>query len=167
MKLQKSLMTRKMAVRCFSLFLLGGACLMPAVAAPDKVDAKPAAAEPAKPVAKPAEAAPAKPAGITSIQGTCTFNGKKSNWSAKLTPKGDGTYDAAYISSWSGKPLEYTGTLKTDLKTEISGTGKAINGKGNGNFEFSGKYGADGIAQCSYKEIGGRRSGTMTAEMAK
>ena len=157
MEMQKTLANRKTVARCLSVLLLAGACLVPGMVVSN------AFAAPDKPVA----AAPAKPEAITSIQGTCTFNNKKSPWSAKLTPKGDGTYDAAYISSWSGKPLEYVGTIKGDLKTEISGNGKAINGKGNGNFEFSGKYGPDGIAQCTYKEIGGRRSGTMTAEMPK
>jgi hypothetical protein len=108
-----------------------------------------------------------KPSKITSIKGTCTFSGKENPWSAKLTPKGDGTYDAIYISTWSGKPLNYVGTIKTDLKSEISGSGKASGGGANGTFEFSGKYGNDGIAQCSYKEVNGRRKGTMTAEMPK
>ena len=118
-------------------------------------------------VAEPDKAA-VKPAELTSIKGTCKFGGKESDWSAKLTAKGDGSYDAVYDSSWGGKPLKYVGTLKTDLKTEISGDGKATEGKGNGIFEFSGKYGTNGIAQCSYKEVGGRgRSGTMTAEMPK
>ena len=153
--------------KTFSVLILGGACLVPGVvSAADAVAEKPAAAKPAE--AAPAKPAADKPAAITSIQGTCNFKGKQSPWSAKLTPKGDGTYDAAYVSSWSGKPLEYAGTLKADLK-EISGNGKAINGKGNGTFEFSGKYGKDGIAQCDYKEVGGSRSrsGTMTAEMPK
>ena len=66
-----------------------------------------------------------------------------------------------------GASLSYVGTIKTDLKTEISGTGKAHGGRANGNFEFSGKYGADSVAKCSYSEIGGRRSGTMTAELLK
>ena len=108
-----------------------------------------------------------KPSKITSIKGTCTFSGKKNPWSAKLTPKGDGTYDAVYVSTWSGKPLNYVGTIKTDLKSEISGMGKACKGAGNGTFEFSGKYGDDGIAQCKYNEVNGRRKGTMTAEMPK
>jgi hypothetical protein len=114
-------------------------------------------AEPAKTVGKPAE--------ITSIKGKCTFSGKESSWSAKLTAKGAGTYDAVYVSSWGGAPLSYVGTIKTDLKTEISGNGKASGGRANGAFEFSGKYGTNGIAQCSYKERGGHRSGSMTAEM--
>ena len=103
-----------------------------------------------------------------SIQGTCLFGGKTSTWSATLKPKGNGTYDAVYISSWGGQPLNYVGTLKTDLKTEISGMGQASGGRANGTFEFSGKYGADGIAKCSYSEVGGRgRGGTMTAELPK
>jgi len=133
--------------------LVGGACLVPGVAVST------AFAAPAKDAVKPAE--------ITSIKGICKFGNKESAWSAKLTAKGDGTYDATFVSSWSGKPLNYVGMIKTDLKTEISGRGKASGGKGNGTFEFSGKYGDDGIAQCSYKEVNGRRSGTMTAEMPK
>jgi len=52
-------------------------------------------------------------------------------------------------------------------KTEISGDGKANGGGANGAFEFSGKYGTNGIAPCSYKEVKGRRSGTLTAETPK
>ncbi len=153
MKMIKTLTNRAIVVRCFSALLLGGAWLLPGLAvstvfaAPDK--------------------AAVKPGEISSIKGTCTFKGRESAWSAKLPAKADGSYDAVYISSWSGAPLNYVGTLKTDLKTEISGTGKASGGRANGSFEFSGKYGTNGIAQCIYKEIGGRRSGTMTAEMPK
>lgn len=107
-------------------------------------------------------AAETRPADTLSIKGTCTFGKTTSTWSAKLTPKGDGTYDAAYVAIWGGKPVEYAGTLKSDFKTEISGSGK---GK-NGNFEFKGKYGDDGVAKCNYKEIGDRgRKGSLTAEM--
>ena len=151
--MRKTLTSRKTVVRCLSAFLLGGACLVSWLAVSTAV------AEPAKAAGERAE--------ITSIKGTCTFRGKESTWSATLTAKGDGTYDAVYVSSWGGKPLNYVGTIKTDLKTEISGNGKASGGSANGTFEFSGKYGKDGIAQCSYKEIGGRRSGSMTAEMPK
>jgi len=107
----------------------------------------------------------AKPAQNISISGTCTFGGKKSTWTAKLTPKGDGTYSAVYVSNWGGATLNYVGTIKTDLKTEISGNGKPSGGRANGSFEFSGKYGSNGIAQCSYQEVNGSRSGSMTAEM--
>jgi len=146
-------MNRKTVTRCITALFLGGACLVPvwvvstAFAAP--------------------ETAAVKPAEVTSIKGTCTFHGKESDWSAKLTAKGDGTYDAIYISSWGGSPLNYVGMIKTDLKTEISGDGKASGGHGNGTFTFSGRYGTNSIAQCSYKEVGGHRSGTMTAEMPK
>ena len=103
-----------------------------------------------------------KPANTIAIKGTCTFGGKNSTWTATLTPKGDGTYDAAYVAIWGGKPLDYAGAIKSDFKTEISGTGKGQ----NGSFEFSGKYGADGIAKCNYTEVGGNRhrNGPMTAE---
>jgi hypothetical protein len=37
----------------------------------------------------------------------------------------------------------------------------------NGTFEFSGKYGDDPIAQWSYKEVNGRRKGSLSAEMPK
>jgi len=146
-------MNRRTAVRCLSVLLLGGACLAPGLAVST------AFAAPAKAARKGAE--------ITSIKGTCTFGGTKSTWSAELKTKSDGTYDAVYVSSWGGKTLNYVGTIKTDLKTEISGDGKASGGRANGAFEFSGKYGKDGIAQCSYKEVGGNRTGSMTAEMAK
>lgn len=110
---------------------------------------------------------PPEPTQITSINGTCTFGGKKSTWSAKLTAKGDGTYDAAYVSSWGGATLNYVGTITTDLKTEISGNGKPSGGRANGTFEFAGKIGDDGIANCSYNEVKGGRSGSMTAEIPK
>lgn len=153
MNLRKTLMNRKTMVYSISALLLSGACLVAGSAGSTAI-------------AAPTEAA-VKPPEITSIKGTCTFRGKDSPWSAKLTAKGDGTYDAVYVSSWGGKPLSYVGTIKTDLKTEISGDGKSNGGSANGTFEFSGKYGTNGIAQCSYKEVGGRRSGTMTAEMPK
>ena len=100
-----------------------------------------------------------------TIKGTDTFRGKESAWSATLTPKGKDTYEAVYNSTWGGKPLSYTGTIETDGKTKITGSGK----NANGVFEFSGTYGKDNIASCSYKEIGGtlKRSGTMTAEAPK
>ena len=145
MKLQTNRMQRQTIVSCLAVILLGGGWV----------------------AGRAAAATALKPAEITSVKGTCLFGGKESTWTAKLTPKGDGTYDAVYDSSWGGSPLHYVGTLKTDLKTEISGTGKAHGGRANGNFEFSGKYGADSIAKCSYKEIGGRRSGTLTAELPK
>ncbi len=153
MKMWKTLMNRKIVVRCFSALLLGGACLLARVAVSTTF-------------AAPATDA-VMPAGITAIKGTFIFNGKESTWSAKLTAKGDGAYDAVYVSSWGGAPLSYIGTIKTDLKTEISGDGKANGGRANGTFEFSGKFGPNGIAQCNYKEVGGRRSGSMTAEMPK
>ena len=105
------------------------------------------------------------PATLT-IKGTCLFGGKSSTWSATLTPKGNNVYDADYSASWSGKPLTYKGTITSDFKTDIKGDGAS---KSSGTFEFSGKYGDDGIAKCNYKEsAGGRgRNGTLTAEAAK
>ena len=153
MKMRKTPMNRKVVVRCLATLLLGGACLVPGLVVSITFAAT------AKAAGKNAE--------ITSIKGTCIFGGKNSTWSAKLTAKGDGTYDAVYVSSWGGKPLNYVGTIKTDLKKEISGNGKASGGNANGTFEFSGKYGTNGIAQCSYKEVKGRRSGSMTAEAPK
>lgn len=115
----------------------------------------------------PISVQPSKPTQITSINGTCTFGGKKSTWSAQLTANGDGTYDADYVSSWGGATLNYVGTIRTDLKTEISGNGKPSGGRANGIFEFTGKFDDDGIAHCSYKEVNGGRRGSMTAEMPK
>ena len=154
MKMRK-MMSRSAIMRSLSALLLGSACLVAGLTVLT------ASAEPDKTAAKPAE--------MTSIKGTCTFHGTESTWSAKLTAKGDGTYDAVYVSSWGGAPLNYVGTIKTDLKTEISGDGKASGGRANGAFEFSGKYGTNNIAQCSYKEVGGsrNRNGSMTAEMPK
>jgi hypothetical protein len=146
-------MRKTVVVRCISAFVLCGGCLASGLAVST------AFAEPAKDAVKSTV--------ITSIKGTCTFGDKKSTWAAELKPKGDGTYEAVYVSSWGDKPLSYVGTIKTDLKNEISGDGKASGGRANGSFEFSGTYGTNGIAQCSYKEIGGRRSGSMTAEMPK
>ena len=120
----------------------------------------------------PAFSAPDTASGTTNqtltIKGTDTFGKKESSWSATLTPKGNNTYEAAYSSTWGGKPLNYTGTIETDGKT-IKGSGKASGKNGNGVFEFSGTYGKDNIAQCAYKEIGGtmKRAGTLTAEQPK
>jgi len=148
-------MNRTTVARCLSTLLLGAACLVLGLAV-------------SMVFSGPAKAAD-KPADITSIKGTCTFGRKESTWSAELTARDDGTYAAVYVSIWGGKPGNYVGTIKTDLKTEISGNGKATGGRANGTFEFSGKYGDDGIAKCSYKEVGGRRGrrGSMTAEMPK
>jgi len=154
MKLKRNLMNRNTVVRCLSTLILGAACLMSGLAVSTVFNT-------------PAKAAD-ESAAITSVKGTCEFRGTQSLWTAKLKAKGDGTYDAVYVSSWRGNPLNYVGTIKTDLKTEISGNGTASGGGANGAFSFSCKYGDDGIAQCSYKEVGGRgRSGSMTAEMPK
>ena len=153
MNMRKTLMNRISVVRCLSALLLGGACLLAGLAVSTTF------AAPAKAAVKAAE--------ITSIKGACTFGGTESTWSATLKAKGAGAYDAVYVSSWGGKALNYVGTIRTDLKTRISGKGKASGGSANGTFEFSGKYGTNGIAQCSYKEVGGRRTGSMTAEIPK
>ena len=153
MKMLNTLMNRKTVVSCLSALLAGGTCVVLGSAVSTAFAASDSAA--------------VKPAEITSIKGTCMFGGKESNWSAKLTAKGDGTYDAVYDSIWGGATLKYTGTIKTDLKTEISGDGKASGGRANGTFEFTGKYGTNGVAQCTYKEVGGHRKGTMTADMPK
>lgn len=117
-------------------------------------------------VSLPAFGGAEKPAdgttGLRSIEGTCLFSGRPAAWSATLTPTGATSYAAVYVSSWDGRTLSYEGTIETDGKTTLSGTGKAVGGKGNGNFQFSGTY-KDGTAQGTYREIGGRRSGTMTA----
>ena len=153
MKMRKTLTNQATVVRCLSTLLVGGACLASGLAVSTALGET--------------DKTTVKPAAVASIKGTYTFGGKKGDWSAKLTAKGDGSYDAVYVSSWSGKPLSYLGTIKTDRKTEIGGDGKASAGKGNGTFEFSGKYGTNGIAQCSYTEVGGGRSGAMTVEMPK
>lgn len=153
MKLQREPMERKMVARCFSALVAGGACLVFGAAVST------AFAEPG--------VASFLPAKVTSIKGTCDFGGTESTWSATLTPKGNGTYDAVYVSSWGGSPLNYVGTIKTDLKKNIRGKGASSGGRANGTFEFSGKYGTNGIAQCTYEEVGGGRKGTMTAEMPK
>ena len=111
--------------------------------------------------------AAATPARAVSMKGTCEWNGRGSTWSATLTAKGDGTYDALYTSSWSGSALKYAGSIRTDRKTYITGYGKASGGAANGAFQFSGRYGANGIAQCSYREVGGSRKGTLTAELPR
>ena len=92
---------------------------------------------------------------------------QQGTWSAKLTPTDTpDVYDAQYIASFrlGTDHMTYVGQIKSDFKTTISGIGKSTGGGGNGTFEFSGKYGDDGIAQCNYSEVGGQRSGTLTAE---
>jgi hypothetical protein len=111
----------------------------------------------------------------TSVDGTCIFMGTKSTWSAKITANEDGTYKASYVAAWKNNPnMAYEGTIKSDWKGEISGNGKSTGGGrdgGNGSFEFSGKFDEKGVAQCNYKEIGGRggmgRTGTLTVNQPK
>ncbi len=154
MRMRRNLMNWNTVASCLSTLLLGVACLVLGLAVSTVFNASAKAAD--------------ESSAITSIKGTCTFMGRQSTWSAKLTAKGDGTYDAVYVASWGGNPLNYVGTIKTDLKTKISGGGEPSGGGANGIFEFSGEYGDDGIAKCSYKEVGGMgRSGSMTAEMPK
>jgi hypothetical protein len=146
-------MNRKYFARCFSTLLLGGACLWAGSAISVLISA-PAKAED-------------KPAKITSIKGTCIFMRQQGTWSAKLTPTGtSGVYDAQYVAAFAlgGNNMTYVGQIKSDFKTTISGGGKSTGGGGNGTFEFSGNYGDDGIAKCNYTEVGGQRSGTLTAE---
>lgn len=152
-------MNRKIFARCFSILLLGGACLGSGLAVSALIHT------PAK--------ADDKSASITSIKGTCDFMRRPGTWSATLTPTDTpGVYDAQYVAAFSmgggsvgGNHMTYVGQIKSDFKTTISGNGNSTGGGGNGNFEFSGNYGEDGIAQCNYKEVGGQRSGTLTAEM--
>jgi hypothetical protein len=151
-------MSRNFFKRCVAMLLLGGACLVTWLVVPAMLGTTARAAD---------QPPTSQPTNTLSVKGTCRFGGKESTWSAKLTPKGDGTYDADYDSTWGSRQLKYVGTIKTDLKTEISGTGKAKSGAGNGTFEFSGKFGEDGVAQCTYTEVGGGRKGTLTAEMPK
>jgi hypothetical protein len=142
-------MDRKMLARCVCT-LLGGALLLGGFAFAEN-----AAPKPAKLAAK----------------GTYTFGGSKGPWSGELTPtKTPGVYDVQYVSAHGGnKKMTYAGQIKTDLKTEISGEGKSTGGGGNGTFKFSGKFGADGVAKCSYSEVGGQRnrSGTLTVDSIK
>jgi hypothetical protein len=154
----RSKMNRKCIARCFSTLLLGGACLSAGLAISVLISA------PAKAQDKPAET---KPANVTSIKGTCTFMGQQGTWSAKLTPtETPGVYDAQYVAAFAmgGNNMTYVGQIKSDFKMTISGGGKSTGGGGNGTFEFSGNYSDDGIARCNYTEVGGQRSGTLTAE---
>ena len=117
-----------------------------------------------------AENATSKPTELT-IEGTFTFGGSKGTWSGKLKPTSTpGVYNAQYVAARGGsKHMTYTGQIKTDLKTDVSGNGKATGGGGNGTFKFSGKFGDDGVAKCPYKEVGGsrNRSGTLTVDSIK
>jgi len=120
-----------------------------------------------KATSQPASQPATQPADTLSIKGTFNFGGTNGPWSATLTPKGNGLYDVVYAATWGGRPLTYAGQIKTDWKTQIMGIGKASGGGANGTFEWTGKFGNDGVAKCVYKEDGGRRNGTMTAEMPK
>jgi len=142
-------MNRKIVMRCCSILLLGGACL--AVSALIETSAK----------------AEDKSDNIISIRGTCEFMRQQGTWSAKLTPTDTpDVYDAQYVASFrmGGDHMTYVGQIKSDFKTTINGMGKSTGGGGNGTFEFSGTYDDNGIAQCNYTEVGGQRSGTLTAE---
>ncbi len=146
-------MSQRILTRWFSMLLLGGACLGMglAVSAFFNTSAK----------------SQDKSVNVISIKGTCSFMGQQGTWTAKLTPTDTpGLYDAQYIASFrmGGDHMTYVGQVKSDFKTTISGSGKSTGGGGNGTFEFSGNYGSDGVAQCTYEEVGGQRSGTLTAE---
>jgi hypothetical protein len=151
-------MNRKFFTRCFSILLLGGACLGAGLAVSALINTS-ARAE-------------GTSAAVISIKGTCDFMRRPGTWSAQLTPtETPGVYDAQYVAAFSmggggvgGDHMTYVGQIKSDFKTTISGNGKSTGGGGNGTFEFSGTYGADGVAQCKYTEVGGQRSGTLTAE---
>ena len=147
-------MNRKTFVRCFLILLLVGACLTVSTLINTSVKAED------------------KSTSIISIKGTCDFMRQQGTWSATLTPTDTpGVYDAQYVGSFSmgngrvgGDHMTYVGQIKSDFKTTISGNGESTGGGGNGTFEFSGNYGEDGIARCNYTEVGGQRSGTLTAE---
>ena len=92
---------------------------------------------------------------------------QQGTWSAQLTPTDTpDVYDAQYVAAFrmGGNNMTYVGKVKSDFKTTITGNGQATGGGGNGTFEFSGDYCDDGIARCNYTEVGGQRSGTLTAE---
>ncbi|MEJ2246863.1 MAG: hypothetical protein P8Y80_12415 [Acidobacteriota bacterium] len=146
-------MNRKNFTRCFSILLLGGACLAASLLIDISAKAEDTSGN------------------VISIKGTCEFMRQQGTWSAELTPTDTpDVYDAQYVASFSmggragGDHMTYVGQIKSDFKTTISGNGKSTGGGGNGTFEFSGNYGDDGIAQCNYTEVGGQRSGTLTAE---
>ena len=146
-------MNSKTLMRCVSIMLQSGICLFMGVAVFALISMSTNAQD--------------KSANIISIKGTCFFMNQQGTWSAKLTPTDTpGVYDAQYIASFrlGGDHMTYVGQIKSDFKTTISGIGKSTGGGGNGTFEFSGNYGDDGIAQCNYEEVGGQRSGTLTAE---
>ena len=146
-------MNRKKITRFISILLLGGACLGASLAVSVLINTSAKAED--------------KPASITSIKGTCMFMRQQGTWSAQLTPTDTpGVYDAQYVASFrlGGDHMTYVGQIKSDFKTSISGNGKSTGGGGNGTFEFSGNYGSDGVANCNYTEVGGQRSGTLTAE---
>ena len=117
-----------------------------------------------------AENATSKSTELT-IEGTFIFGGSKGTWSGKLKPTSTpGVYNAQYVAARGGsKHMTYVGQIKSDLKTEVSGSGKSTGGGGNGSFKFSGKFGDDGVAKCPYKEVGGtrNRSGTLTVDSIK
>ena len=143
-------MNSKTFVRCFSVALLGAA-LAVALFVHTSAGAEDTSA------------------GVSTIKGTCVFMRQEGTWSATLTPTDTpGVYDAQYVASFrmggrmGGDKMTYEGQIKSDFNKTISGNGKSTGGGGNGNFEFSGEYGPDGIAQCNYTEIGGQRSGTLT-----
>jgi hypothetical protein len=145
-------MNRRIFQRVFSIFLLCGACLSAGLAISEIINTSARAED--------------ESADTISIKGTCEFMRQQGTWSAELTPtETPDVYDAQYVASFrlGGDHMTYEGQIKSDFKTSISGNGKSTGGGGNGSFEFSGNYSEDGIAQCNYAEVGGRRSGTLTA----
>ena len=147
-------MNRKLFMRCLSVLLLLGACWTVSALVNQSVIAEDASTS------------------TISIKGTCEFMRQPGTWSATLTPTDTpDVYDAQYVAAFSmgsgavgGNHMTYVGQITSDFKTTISGNGTSTGGGGNGSFEFSGNYGDGDIAQCNYREIGGQRSGTLTAE---
>ncbi len=106
----------------------------------------------------------AQEAGTLLVKGTWSYGpNERGTWSAKLTPKGGGIYAADYTAIRAGRELKYAGEVRTDLRTGIAGIGKSA----SGTFEFSGRYGPDGVARCLYTEVGGKRTGSLTAELPR
>jgi hypothetical protein len=109
-----------------------------------------------------------RPTKEVALTGTCLFSGSKGTLTATLTPKTDGSYDVVYQVSWKGgKASTWTGTIKSDLKGDITGDGSERSG--GAVFDYAGKF-VNGVADCKYSERGkqgGGRKGTLTLTLKK
>jgi hypothetical protein len=115
---------------------------------------------------RPAPVAAAE-GGAAALTGTYVYNGepkKTQNLKAVLTSVGPGDWKAVYTITQSGKPMNFTGTVKGSLRNgPVSGTGATADGKRT--FEFSGTATNGTISFNHFETTGGKRVATGTGSL--